>query len=68
MLLNLNKVNWGQSLKIQSYEDQTNANLEALKKFKRLTTEYKKWIDEENKSKSEKEFAISSVGKLNPKA
>jgi hypothetical protein len=42
--------------------------LEALKKFKRLTAEYKKWIDEENKSKSEKEFAISSVGKLNPKA
>jgi hypothetical protein len=39
-----------------------------LKKFKRLTAEYKKWIDEENKSKSEKEFAISSVGKLNPKA
>jgi hypothetical protein len=37
-----------------------------LKEFKKLTTEYKKWIDEEIK-KTKEEFVVSSVGKLNPK-
>lgn len=31
-----------------------------------MTTEYKKWIDEEIK-KTKEEFIVSSVGKLNPK-
>ena len=37
-----------------------------MKKFKKLTTDYNKWIQEENKTKL-KEFNISSVGKTNPK-
>ena len=32
-----------------------------------MTSEYKKWIDEENK-KTKEEFVVSSVGKLNPKS
>lgn len=32
----------------------------------RLTGEYNKWIQEENK-KTKEEFIVSSVGKLNPK-
>lgn len=37
-----------------------------LKKYKKLTSEYNKWIQEENKQKL-KEFNVSSVGKMNPK-
>ena len=37
-----------------------------MKTLKRLTEQYNKWILEENKV-SMKEFAVSSVGKLNPK-
>ena len=37
-----------------------------MKNLKRLTTEYNKWIQEENKQ-TEKEFVVSSVGKMNPK-
>lgn len=32
----------------------------------RLTQEYNKWIQEENK-KTKEDFVVSSVGKLNPK-
>jgi len=34
--------------------------------MKKLTADYKKWIEEENKQ-TEKEFMVSSVGKMNPK-
>jgi len=37
-----------------------------LKKFKSLTADYNKWIQEENQ-KTLKEFNVSSVGKMNPK-
>ena len=37
-----------------------------MKTLKRLTGEYNKWIQEENKQ-TEKEFVVSSVGKMNPK-
>ena len=37
-----------------------------MKEFAKLTSEYKKWIDEEIK-KTKEEFVVSSVGKLNPK-
>ena len=36
-----------------------------MKNFAKLTTEYSKWIQEENK-KTEKEFVVWSAGKLNP--
>lgn len=32
----------------------------------KLTSEYNKWIQEENK-KTKEEFVVSSVGKMNPK-
>jgi 26S proteasome regulatory subunit N11 len=37
-----------------------------MKTLKKLTSDYTKWIQEENKQ-SEKEFIVSSVGKMNPK-
>ena len=37
-----------------------------LKDMAKLTGEYNKWIQEENK-KTKEEFIVSSVGKLNPK-
>ena len=66
MLLNLNKVNWGASLKSKDYKDHQQKNVDTLKEMARLTGEYNKWIQEENK-KTKEEFVVSSVGKLNPK-
>jgi len=37
-----------------------------LKKYKSLTADYNKWIQEENQ-KTLKELNVSSVGKMNPK-
>lgn len=66
MLLNLNKVNWSSSLKNIDYKDQQQSINDTLKDMVKLTSEYNKWIQEENK-KSTEEFAVSSVGKMNPK-
>ena len=66
MLLNLNKVNWSQALKQKDYTSQATSHLDTIKNLKRLTKEYNKWIQEENKQ-TEKEFVVSSVGKMNPK-
>jgi 26S proteasome regulatory subunit N11 len=66
MLLNLNKVNWGQSLKNQDFLEHTKSTNEALKDMVKLTGDYNKWILEENK-KTKEEFIVSSVGKMNPK-
>jgi 26S proteasome regulatory subunit N11 len=44
MLLNLNKVNWSQSLKQKEYSKHADSNLETMKNLKRLTKEYNKWI------------------------
>ena len=49
MLLNLNKVNWSSSLKQKDYTDHQTENIATMKKLQRLTTEYNKWIQEENK-------------------
>lgn len=66
MLLNLNKVNWGTSLKSRDYKDHQQENVSTLKDMAKLTAEYNKWIQEEIK-KTKEEFVVSSVGKLNPK-
>lgn len=66
MLLNLNKVNWGSSLKNLDYKDQQQSINDTLKDMAKLTAEYNKWIQEENKKTTE-EFVVSSVGKMNPK-
>lgn len=66
MLLNLNKVNWSSSLKNIDYKDQQQSINDTLKDMVKLTSEYNKWIQEENK-KSTEEFAVSSIGKMNPK-
>lgn len=44
MLLNLNKVNWSNSLKQKEYQAHANQNLDSMKNLKRLTKEYNKWI------------------------
>lgn len=66
MLLNLNKVNWSQALKQRDYETHSTENIDTLKTLNRLTKDYNKWIQEENKQ-TEKEFVVTSVGKMNPK-
>ena len=49
MLLNLNKVNWSNSLKQRDFESEADENLENMKRLNKLTKEYNKWIQEENK-------------------
>ena len=66
MLQNLDRQNWAHSLKRKDYEKEHVSAVDMLKKFKRLSSEYNKWIQEENKVKL-KEFNVSSVGKMNPK-
>lgn len=66
MLLNLNKVNWGQALKNRDFKEQQKDTETMLKDMAKLTGEYNKWIQEENK-KTKDEFVVSSVGKMNPK-
>lgn len=66
MLQNLNRQNWANCLKRSDYEKQQDSTIETMQKFKKLTGDYKKWIEEENKQKL-KEFNVSSVGKMNPK-
>ena len=66
MLLNLNKVNWSHSLKNRDYKEQQEDTERIINDLAKLTSEYNKWIQEENK-KTKEEFIVSSVGKLNPK-
>lgn len=66
MLLNLNKVNWAHSLKNRDFAEHQTDMEKTLKDMVKLTAEYNKWIQEENK-KTKEEFVVSSVGKLNPK-
>jgi hypothetical protein len=44
MLLNLNKVNWGASLKNRNYAEHQKENVDILKEMSKLTSEYNKWI------------------------
>jgi 26S proteasome regulatory subunit N11 len=55
MLLNLNKVNWSTALKLKDYQTHQTENIDTMKKLERLTKEYNKWIQEENKE-TYKEF------------
>jgi 26S proteasome regulatory subunit N11 len=66
MLLNLNKTNWTNSLKLRDYTDQHSTNVETLKTLSKLATDYNKWIKEEMK-KTREEFIVASVGLTNPK-
>jgi len=66
MLMNLNKVNWGQALKNRDFKEQQADTEEMLREMVKLTGEYNKWVQEENK-KTKEEFVVSSVGKMNPK-
>tara|TARA_B110000305_G_C18822196_1_gene351894 strand:- start:125 stop:409 length:285 start_codon:yes stop_codon:yes gene_type:complete len=66
MLQNLNRQNWASSLKRKDYEKQQDSTVEMMEKYKKLTSDYNKWIQEENKVKL-KEFNVQSVGKMNPK-
>lgn len=66
MLLNLYKKKWNQGLKNQEYNHLEKKNKESFSEIKRLSKEYKEWIKKENQKTSE-EFAVSSVGKVDPK-
>jgi len=47
-------------------DDHSNKNVEMMKKMGDLAKDYSKWIEDEM-SKSKEEFAISKVGKIDPK-
>lgn len=53
-------------MKRKDYVKQQDGVVDMLKKYKSLTADYNKWIQEENQ-KTLKEFNVSSVGKMNPK-
>lgn len=57
MLQNLNRQNWASSLKRKDYEKQQDSTVEMMEKYKKLTSDYNKWIQEENKVKL-KEFNV----------
>ena len=66
MLLNLHKSSWANSLKMRDFTDQHAKNIATLERLSKLTEQYNKWIQEETKKTTE-EFAVASVGKMNPK-
>lgn len=66
MLANLNKRNWTNYLKLSDFADQHTANIDKIKEFSKLTTQYNKWIKEETKM-DKKDFVVYQVGKVNPK-
>merc|ERR1719259_1165344 len=66
MHLNLYKKKWNHGFKNMGVEESKKATQGDLKEIARLSKDYGKWIEQENK-KSLKEFGISSVGKIDPK-
>ncbi len=62
MLINLNKVLWSESLKIETYEEEE----ETGERLTKLAELYNKWIQEEIQ-KTNEELIVSQVGRLNPK-
>lgn len=66
MLLNLYKKKWNHGLKNLSGSELSKQNKKDLSEIKRISKNYKNWIKKENKM-SCKEFALSSVGKQDPK-
>ena len=66
MLLNLYKKKWNEGLKVATQTEHHKKTKDLLTDMKRLTKDYARWIKEENKT-TMKSFAISSVGKLDPK-
>ena len=66
MLLNLYKQKWNSGLKNFTSSEIKKENQNNLDEIKRLSKDYKNWIKKENE-KTMKEFAVSSVGKVDPK-
>lgn len=66
MLLNLYKKKWNQGFKNQTLKETKRQNKADLDEIVRLSKDYSKWISLENQ-KTTKEFAVNSVGKVDPK-
>lgn len=66
MLLNLYKKKWNDGLKNKESTKIEKENKNSFSEIKRLSKEYKEWIKKENEKTSD-EFAVSSVGKVDPK-
>lgn len=66
MLLNLYKKKWNQGFKNATLKETKRQNKADLDEIVRLSKDYSKWIGLENQ-KTTKEFAVNSVGKLDPK-
>lgn len=66
MLLNLYKKKWNHGFKNQTLRETKKQNKADLDDIARLAKDYGKWIAQEN-TKTMKEFALSAVGKIDPK-
>lgn len=66
MLLNLYKKKWNDSFKLKKASVLAKSNQEKMKHLADLSKSYAKWIDEEMQ-KTPEEFAVSKVGKIDPK-
>ncbi|CAJ0917103.1 unnamed protein product, partial [Mesorhabditis belari] len=66
MLLNLDKRSWMDALGLQKYEGHCKQNAETMKRILKLTKDYKKSLEDEEKM-TEHELEIKNVGKQDPK-
>ena len=66
MLLNLYKKKWSDGMKINKFEKHSKSNEDVMKDMAKLATSYNTYVGEEMK-KSEEEFFVGNVGKIDPK-
>jgi len=66
MLLNLNKKQWLDGLKVDTYEKHSEKNRKMVKELLSLAKQYNTWVEDES-GKSKEKRDLSEVGKVNPK-
>ncbi|XP_063712488.1 26S proteasome non-ATPase regulatory subunit 14-like isoform X2 [Symsagittifera roscoffensis] len=66
MLMNLHKKNWCSGLQLRPYDALEAENLSQVDRMKSLSSQYAKWIEEEEKM-SKDQLEIRNVGKQDPK-
>ena len=66
MLMHLYKNKWTKDFKVPTFSETKDKNKKSLESLKNLTKGYSEWVKAEGKQ-TQKEFAVASVGKINPK-
>ena len=64
--MNLHKKNWCSGLQLRPYDALEAENLSQVDRMKSLSSQYAKWIEEEEKM-SKDQLEIRNVGKQDPK-